>query len=66
MEHDGPQPFGPCLTLHDLFAQRLVGLVGVRRQRWCWLRVDQRFFLRASARSMLRGCTVRPSRDCTS
>lgn len=33
MEYDGPQPFGPGLSLHDLFAQRLVDLASVSRQR---------------------------------
>jgi hypothetical protein len=61
MEHDGTQPFGPRLSLHDLFAQRFVGLDGVCRQRRRRLRLSQCFFLRANARSMLRGCTVTPS-----
>ena len=64
MEHDGPQSIGSSLPLQNLYAQRLVGLERMSRQ--CRLRGRQRFFLRASARSMLRGCTVRPSWDCTS
>jgi hypothetical protein len=61
MEHDGTQPVGACLFANNLIAQVFVGLRGVRRQRRR-LPLRQRFFLRASARSMLRGCTATPTR----
>lgn len=66
MERDGTQPVGARLFAHDLLAQLFVGLTCVRRQRRREAPASQRFFLRASARSMLRGCTVTPSRCCTS
>lgn len=66
MEDDGAQPVGARLPAQDLLAHSLVGLERAYRQRRRDAPAGQRFFFRASARSMLRGCTVTPRRCCTS
>ena len=58
--HDGAEPLGARPALQDLGAQRLVRLDRRERQAMRRGRV-QRFFLRATARSMLRGWTDTPN-----
>lgn len=59
MVAQGRAAFLARATLQDRLAQRFVS---VRGQGWqgCGRDGRYRFFLRATARSMLRGCTVSP------
>jgi len=65
MEDNGTEPVGPRLPAPHLRAQPFVDFGGVRWKRRRCVSGDQRFFLCASARSILRGCTVTPNCDCT-
>ena len=60
MIDDGAETVGVRLAVHDLAAQRLVDLDCREGQPFQEGRL-QRFFLRAMARSMLRGWTDTPS-----
>src|SRR5262245_65187557 len=68
MEDDRAQAVGACLTAQHRRAHVLVERERTGRQRGTASvgLMLQRFFLRATARSMLRGCTEMPSLDCTS